>query len=133
MKLLLVEDAAQQYKVKGGTQEFSHQMARVIGVERVKTNHAVTKVVQQEANKTWDLHCANGQKVLLPSTSTLLKRFPFTFEFRLIVFNSNPIKSRSMPSGLCWPLHLTKSLPWNSVQNCLTRRKTSWRQCPWPH
>ena len=52
MKLLLVEDAAQQYKVKGGTQEFSHQMARVIGVERVKTNHAVTKVVQQEANKT---------------------------------------------------------------------------------
>ena len=65
MKLLLVEDAAQQYKVKGGTQEFSHQMAQVIGVERVKTNHAVTKVVQQEANKTWDLHCGNGQKVLV--------------------------------------------------------------------
>ena len=73
MKLLLVEDAAQQYKVKGGTQEFSHQMARVIGVERVKTNHAVTKVVQQEANKTWDLHCANGQKV------HIAQKIPFYF------------------------------------------------------
>ena len=61
MKLLLVEDAAQQYKTKGGTQEFSHHMARAIGEDKIMLNHPVTKVALNNQGAT--VHCANGKVV----------------------------------------------------------------------
>ena len=69
MKLLLVEDAAQQYKVKGGTQEFCHHMARAIGEDKVLVNHAVTKVCMNTSNSdnsassSVTVHCVNGKVV----------------------------------------------------------------------
>ena len=62
MKLLLVEDgAAQQYKIKGGAQEFSKKMAQSIGEEKVFCNNAVTSITLNEGGA--EMVCDNGQIV----------------------------------------------------------------------
>ena len=82
MKLLLVEDAAQQYKVKGGTQEFCHHMARAIGENKVLVNHAVTKVCMNSnsdnsASSSVTVHCANGKVV----RNDLIVKYDWQYEW----------------------------------------------------
>ena len=48
MKLLLVEDGAQEFRMKGGSQQICEKMVQKIGSHRLLLNHAATEINQTE-------------------------------------------------------------------------------------
>ena len=61
MKLLLVDDGAQEFRISGGAQQISEKMAEFLGMENILFSKKVTNVCGEENNFT-TVSCKDGTK-----------------------------------------------------------------------
>lgn len=63
MKLFLVEDhSAQEYRLKGGSQQISNRLVEKIGHDKLKLGHQAVKI-EQHNDGVVDVHFTNGKVI----------------------------------------------------------------------
>uniref|UniRef100_T1IXY1 Amine oxidase n=1 Tax=Strigamia maritima TaxID=126957 RepID=T1IXY1_STRMM len=93
------EGAAQQLRVKGGTQQISFKLMDKLGAENVLLNHAVTEIIQREESNLVIVNTTNGKtfhatKLILaiPVHEALRIKFcPLLPEPKRLLFQNMPV------------------------------------------